>query len=114
MIGSDSLWRHASWRMHIPARPRSPKADKHRAAYNAACAAALAARGQGVDDPRPDDTAKITLRSQALARLEQSTFGRVCSEPLVRTSGNTSPKPNFLKRNREAGGHCGHELSNCG
>ncbi len=38
--------------------------------YNAACAAALAAAGQGADDPKPDDAARATLRGQALAWLK--------------------------------------------
>jgi WD40 repeat protein len=38
--------------------------------YNAACAAALAAAGQGKDDPRPEDGAKAKLRKQALIWLE--------------------------------------------
>ncbi|MFO0952088.1 MAG: hypothetical protein U0835_13260 [Isosphaeraceae bacterium] len=39
-------------------------------AYNAACAAALAASGQGADDPPPDDAGKTRLRGQALAWLQ--------------------------------------------
>jgi serine/threonine-protein kinase len=47
-------------------------ADDRRAQhrYNAACAAALAAAGQGVDDPAPDAAAKAKLRAQALAWLK--------------------------------------------
>ena len=38
--------------------------------YNAACAAALAAAGQGKDEPPPDDAAKAKLRQQALDWLK--------------------------------------------
>src|SRR5262249_54822800 len=38
--------------------------------YNAACAAALAAAGQGTDTPRPDDAERAKLRSQALGWLQ--------------------------------------------
>ncbi len=38
--------------------------------YNAACAAALAGSGQGIDDPAPDDDAKLKLRGQALGWLK--------------------------------------------
>ncbi len=46
----------------------STLADARRAQYryNAACAAARAACGQGKDDPPPDDAAKARLRRQAL------------------------------------------------
>jgi hypothetical protein len=38
--------------------------------YNAACAAALAASGRGVDDPPPDEDAKVKLREQSLGCLK--------------------------------------------
>jgi serine/threonine-protein kinase len=38
--------------------------------FNAACAAALAAAGQGKDEPKPDETAKARLRGQALVWLK--------------------------------------------
>ena len=38
--------------------------------YNAACAAALAGCGQGDDQPRPDESARIRLRQQALGWLK--------------------------------------------
>ena len=39
-------------------------------AYNAACAAALAGRGEGVEDSPPSDEAKAKLRGQALYWLQ--------------------------------------------
>jgi serine/threonine-protein kinase len=47
--------------------------------YNAACAAALAASGKGVDEPRPDDAAKAGLRRQALGwlNLERATWAKL-------------------------------------
>jgi hypothetical protein len=39
-------------------------------AYNAACSAALAAAGQGEDDPKPDEAARAKLRKQALGWLQ--------------------------------------------
>jgi serine/threonine protein kinase len=38
--------------------------------YEAACAAALAAAGAGIDDPKPDEAARTRLRAQALAWLQ--------------------------------------------
>jgi hypothetical protein len=38
--------------------------------YNAACAAALAAAGQGRDAPKPDDMERARLRRQALGWLQ--------------------------------------------
>ncbi len=38
--------------------------------YNAACAAALAAAGKGVDEPPPDEAVKARLRGQALGWLQ--------------------------------------------
>jgi hypothetical protein len=37
--------------------------------YNAACAAALAAGGQGTDDPKLDDAARARLQGEALDLL---------------------------------------------
>jgi tetratricopeptide (TPR) repeat protein len=47
--------------------------------YNAACTAALAAAGQGIDDPPPDDAAKAKLRAQALdwLKAELTAWARV-------------------------------------
>jgi serine/threonine-protein kinase len=59
------LWAEAMDSDPKVADSRNPQ---HR--YNAACAAALAADGQGKDDPAPDDAAKLKLRQQALAWLK--------------------------------------------
>src|SRR5262245_27060234 len=48
---------------------RPPESRDPQHPYNAACAAALAASGQGVEDPPPDDDAKARLREQALGWL---------------------------------------------
>ena len=47
--------------------------------YNAACAAALAAAGQGTDDPKPDDAARTGLRGQALGwlRAERAAWAKL-------------------------------------
>ncbi len=47
--------------------------------YNAACAAALAAAGQGKDEPPPDDAAKAKLRGQALdwLKAELTAWGKL-------------------------------------
>ena len=59
-------------RLYARAFQADPKlADDRRAQhpYNAACLAALAAAGQGKDDPPPDAAARARLRGQALAWL---------------------------------------------
>ena len=45
--------------------PSSPMIARPSHRYNAACAAALAASGQGKDDPPHDEAAKAKLRNQA-------------------------------------------------
>ena len=62
----------ASARMYAAAFADDPKLAedlKTRNRYDAACWAALAAAGQGKDDPPPDETKKAELRRQALAWL---------------------------------------------
>ena len=39
--------------------------------YNAACAAALAAAGQGIDEPEPDEATRTMLRRQTLEWLQE-------------------------------------------
>ena len=51
------------------ADPKLAAARQKQHPYNAACAAALAASGQDIDDPPPDDAAKPRLRAQALGWL---------------------------------------------
>jgi len=65
----DGMQFASSARLFANALAADPKLGDDRQAwhrYNAACAAALAAAGQGTDDPRPTDTARATLRQQAL------------------------------------------------
>jgi formylglycine-generating enzyme required for sulfatase activity/tetratricopeptide (TPR) repeat protein len=60
-------------RLWAEALASDPKLGDDRQAphrYNAACAAALAAAGQGQDEARPDDDAKAKLRGQALDWLK--------------------------------------------
>jgi tetratricopeptide (TPR) repeat protein len=54
----------------LDADPMVAQSRQAQHAYNAACAAALAADGQGQDDPAPDDPTKLRLRQQALAWLK--------------------------------------------
>ncbi len=63
----------AAARFWAEALAADPKLGDDRQAghrYNAACAAALAAAGQGTDDPKPDDAARAGLRGQALGWLK--------------------------------------------
>jgi serine/threonine protein kinase len=58
------------WAEALESDPRVSADRQKQHPYNAACAAAKAADGQGVDNPRPDDVAKAKLREQALAWLQ--------------------------------------------
>jgi hypothetical protein len=58
------------WAEALDADPKLREDRKLQHAYNAACAAALAASGHGKDDPRPDDSAKIKFRGQAIEWLK--------------------------------------------
>ncbi len=63
----------AAARVWSEALEADPKLGEDRRAphrYNAACAAALAAAGKGVDEPPPDEAAKARLRGQALGWLQ--------------------------------------------
>ena len=63
----------AAARLWAEALASDPKLGDDRQAqhrYNAACAAALAAAGQGKAEPPPDDAAKARLRQQALDWLK--------------------------------------------
>jgi hypothetical protein len=58
------------WSEALTADPSLGNDRKARHRYNAACAAALAAAGQGVDEPASDETARTKLRALALAWLK--------------------------------------------
>ncbi len=62
--------------------------------YNAACAAALAAAGQGTDDPKPDDAARARLRGQALdwLKAERAAWAKVLD------SGGAQARPLVQQR----------------
>jgi serine/threonine-protein kinase len=62
--GAARLWSEA---MELNPELADDRRVRHR--YNAACSSALAAAGQGIDDPPPDDAAKTQLRQQARAWL---------------------------------------------
>ena len=69
----DTQCHAAAARFWAEALEADPKLVDDRQAghrYNAACAAALAAAGQGKDDPPPDEAAKAKLRGQALDWLK--------------------------------------------
>jgi tetratricopeptide (TPR) repeat protein len=67
------------WAEALAAEPKlgDDRQAGHR--YNAACAAALAAAGQGTDDPKPDDAARARLRGQALdwLKAERAVWAKV-------------------------------------
>ena len=72
----------AAARFWAEALAADPKLGDDRQAghrYNAACAAALAAAGQGTDDPKPDDAARAKLRGQALdwLKAERAAWAKV-------------------------------------
>jgi hypothetical protein len=58
------------WAEAMAADPKLGDDRRARHRYNAACAAALAAAGQGTDDPKPDDAVRARLRGQALEWLK--------------------------------------------
>ncbi len=57
------------WNEAVDAQPSLGEDRQAQHRYNAACAAALAAAGKGVDDPAPDEAARAKLRRQAIAWL---------------------------------------------
>ena len=65
--------RHAAaarfWAEALEADPRLGDDRRAQHRYNAACAVALAAAGQGKDDPSPDETARAKLRERAMGWL---------------------------------------------
>ena len=66
--------RHAAaarfWAEALEADPKLGDDRRAQHRYNAACAASLAAAGQGKDDPSPDDAARAKLRGQAIGWLK--------------------------------------------
>jgi eukaryotic-like serine/threonine-protein kinase len=58
------------WADALEADPKLGQSRQPQHRYNAACAASLAAAGQGKDDRPPDDAAKAKLRGQALDWLK--------------------------------------------
>jgi hypothetical protein len=84
-VGAARLWAEA-----LEADPKLADDREAGHRYNAACAAALAAAGQGKDDLKPDDAARAKLRAQALGwlRAELAAWSRVldAGDPTARTS----------------------------
>ena len=83
-------------RLYAEALANDPRlADDRRAqyAYNAACAAALAASGQGKDDPPADDAAKGKLRRQASKWLqaELSAWAKVVETGTAEMKAQVAP-----------------------
>jgi eukaryotic-like serine/threonine-protein kinase len=58
------------WSDALQADPKLGDDRQARHRYNAACAASLAATGQGKDDPSPDEAARAKLREQAMGWLK--------------------------------------------
>jgi eukaryotic-like serine/threonine-protein kinase len=75
--------RHAAaarlWAEVLQADPKLGDDPKVGRRYSAACAAALAAAGQGTGDPKPDDAARARLRGQALdwLKAERAAWAKV-------------------------------------
>ncbi len=64
----------ASARLRGEAMERDPRLGEDRKAghrYDAACSAALAGSGQGIDEPKPDEAARAGLRAKALGWLRE-------------------------------------------
>jgi serine/threonine-protein kinase len=59
------------WAEALESEPTLAESRRSQHPYNAACAAALAASGQGADDPPPDEAARTRLRRQALTWLKE-------------------------------------------
>jgi tetratricopeptide (TPR) repeat protein len=58
------------WDEALAAEPKLGDDRRAQHRYDAACAAVMAAAGQGTDDPKPDGAARARLRGQALGWLE--------------------------------------------
>ena len=74
--------------------------------YNAACAAALAAAGQGKAEPPPDDAAKARLRQQALdwLKAELATWTKLLESGPPQTARRLQD-PGSLEAGRRPGRH---------
>jgi hypothetical protein len=77
---TTSAW---AWAKALTGEPNLGDNRQLQHRYNAACAAALAAAGQGKDEPQPDDAAKAKLRGQALdwLKAELNTWDRLLAGP---------------------------------
>jgi serine/threonine-protein kinase len=79
----SAMERHSTaarfWAEALAADPKPGDDPRSQHRYNGACAAALAAAGQGKDDPKPDDAARAKLRGQALDWLnaERAAWAKV-------------------------------------
>ena len=85
-----------SARLYAEALANDPKlADERQAGnrYNAACVAALAAYGQGKDDPSHDEAAKVKLRKQAREWLqaELSAWAKVIETGTAEMNAKVAP-----------------------
>ncbi len=58
------------WKEALESQPKLGKNRQTQHPYNAACAAALAAAGQGVNNPPPDEASRNKLRRQAIDWLK--------------------------------------------
>jgi eukaryotic-like serine/threonine-protein kinase len=86
----------AAARFWADALDADPKLGDDRQAghrYNAACAAALAAAGQGKDEPQPDATEKTKLRWQALHWLK----AELAAWAKLLESGPTQARPTIIQ-----------------
>jgi tetratricopeptide (TPR) repeat protein len=84
---SSRLWTDA-----LSAQPALAESRQTQHLYNAACAAALAAAGQGADNPLPDGAARAKLRRQAIAWLktELDTWAKVVDSGKAENTNMTS------------------------
>ena len=81
------------WAEALASEPKlgDDRRTQHR--YNAACAAILAASGQGKDDPPPDDAAKARLRTLALDWLK----AELVAWTKLLESGPSQARPGILQ-----------------
>ena len=79
--------------------------------YNAACAAALAASGAGKDERSPDDSARATLRQQALdwLKAELAVWTKLLESGPARGEGVHRPDLETLARRHRPGRRAGRQ-----